>query len=66
MKPTRNERVVPPVFKHVINSEFKLRLTWRERLKVAAGYAVTLNYIAYCSHSPGKIEQKMKPTITPH
>lgn len=54
------ERILPPKFKHIIDNEFILRLTFRERLKVMLGYRIDVRYAASIEHLPGKI----LPTMT--
>lgn len=54
--PKITERVLPPKWKHVLQSDHVLRLTMMERIKVLIGYRIDLRYHAPLEHSPGKIE----------
>jgi hypothetical protein len=57
------ERILPPNFKNIIQSEFRLRFTFVERIKILIGYNVKLDYLAYTVNSPGSCDQKMKHEV---
>lgn len=54
------ERIIPPKFKHIIENDFIIRLTFKERIKVLLGFRIDLKYAASIEHMPGKI----LPTLT--
>lgn len=49
-------RILPPKFKHVMEVAFHRRLTLKERLQIAVGYNLILQFSARIEYSPGKWE----------
>jgi hypothetical protein len=52
--PQITERIIPPKYKHVIDSEFLLRLTLKERLLLIFGCNLQLAHRLTVEHLPGK------------
>ncbi len=58
-------RVLPPNFKHLMEVTFHRRFTWKERMKIALGYAIQVDMIVRTEHHTGKFSPAMTVTTTP-
>lgn len=60
-----NDRILPPVLKHVMEISFLRRLTLKERLKIAAGHNLVIDIKVKCQHNAGQFQPSSKVTLTP-
>lgn len=66
MKTKLPERVLPPVWKNVIEFGFVRRLTWKERIQIAVGYNLTISFRALAQHTPGQMQPSLRVATTKH
>lgn len=49
-------RVLPPKFKNTMEIDYSLRLTWKERLKIAIGYRIDMKMLIHTEQLTGKFQ----------
>lgn len=60
-----NARPLPPKYKHIFESQWLRRFTWKERFWIFLGCPVRLDLTALTEHSPGKIKPDLRVQLAP-